>query len=204
MPTGYTAKIIDRDDVSFQEFALDCAKAFGANIRLRDEPADTPIQKYSPDSYYVKAMETARNEYARLLSMDESQRLAYGEEKKRSQIDEYRKYVADAEVKSARLNRMLKSVMEWTPPTDEHVGMKEFMIEQLQSTIQNDGNGSYYQDSIDRHMATDTGQYHADALKSSADSIEYYERKSREEIDRVDGRNDWNRKLIDSLPKGKK
>lgn len=57
MPTGYTADI--QNDITFQQFALNCACAFGACISLRDEPAGTQIQEvFEPDiKYYDKNIE---------------------------------------------------------------------------------------------------------------------------------------------------
>ena len=57
MPTGYTADI--KDGISFQTYALNCARAFGACVMLRDEPGD----------YHLKAMEKARNALAKLESL---------------------------------------------------------------------------------------------------------------------------------------
>lgn len=41
MPTGCTAKLHE-DDQSFRDFALTCARAFGATIAMREEPLDAP------------------------------------------------------------------------------------------------------------------------------------------------------------------
>lgn len=47
MPTGYTAAI--KYGITFKEFALDCARNFGACISMRDEPRETPI----PDEFIL-------------------------------------------------------------------------------------------------------------------------------------------------------
>ena len=39
MPTGYTADIVDGKPVTFQEFAMRCARAFAPEPELRDSPA---------------------------------------------------------------------------------------------------------------------------------------------------------------------
>lgn len=40
MPTGYTADI--KDGITFRDFALRCARAFGATIMQRDEDISIP------------------------------------------------------------------------------------------------------------------------------------------------------------------
>ena len=58
MPTGYTADIYEGNDVSFRDFALKCARAFGACIEQRDDDAnDKPklIEK-TKDNYHIKRL----------------------------------------------------------------------------------------------------------------------------------------------------
>ena len=60
MPTGYTHDI--PAGITFRQFALNCARAFGANIAMRDDPADKPIEVYEPSDYSAKAITKATNE----------------------------------------------------------------------------------------------------------------------------------------------
>lgn len=43
MPTGYTSIIDDNENVTFKEYALRCARGFGALMHLRDESLDKEI-----------------------------------------------------------------------------------------------------------------------------------------------------------------
>ncbi len=40
MPSGYTENIYYGKKVAFKDFALGCARAFGACVMQRDDPAD--------------------------------------------------------------------------------------------------------------------------------------------------------------------
>jgi hypothetical protein len=51
MPTGYTAMIEEREDVTFREFALTCARAFGACIMQRDNSLAEPPKPREVDKY---------------------------------------------------------------------------------------------------------------------------------------------------------
>ena len=61
MPTGYTLDLYDGKDITFEEFALRCARAFGALISMRDEPIDAPIpERFEPSDYHLKELEKAK------------------------------------------------------------------------------------------------------------------------------------------------
>jgi hypothetical protein len=67
MPTGYTAAI--KDGISFQQFAMACARAFGALVMMRDEPSSAPIPDFQPSNFHVEHLELARAELARLQAL---------------------------------------------------------------------------------------------------------------------------------------
>jgi hypothetical protein len=60
MPTGYTAKLYDGDQ-KFQDFAMECARAFGALIEMRDEPMNAKIpETFEPSEHHVNGLERAK------------------------------------------------------------------------------------------------------------------------------------------------
>ena len=80
MPTGYTAAIAD--GVTFEQFALNCARAFGALIDMRDEPSDAPIpERFEPSNYHEKKIAEINDELVRLkeMSQDEAKMVAHQE-----------------------------------------------------------------------------------------------------------------------------
>lgn len=55
MPTGYTAAVEDGTITEFDDFAWQCARAFGALIMMRDDPMSAPIpQKFEPTAEHVE------------------------------------------------------------------------------------------------------------------------------------------------------
>ena len=52
MPTGYTMILTEEKEIDFKEFALRCARNFGALIMMRDEPMDKEIPEEFPVSDY--------------------------------------------------------------------------------------------------------------------------------------------------------
>jgi len=66
MPTGYTAKLCEGEQ-SFGEFALGCARAFGACVMQREDSMDDLPKAREHDGdvgYYSRALETARRKAA--------------------------------------------------------------------------------------------------------------------------------------------
>jgi len=46
MPTGYTLDLYDGKNITFKEFVMKCAGAFGALISMKDESLDAPIPEH--------------------------------------------------------------------------------------------------------------------------------------------------------------
>lgn len=132
MPTGYTANVCDGKVTEFSDFAMQCARAFGALITMRDDPSDAPIpEEFKPSTYsadrYSEAKEKLRELRALTPEQVEVRALCAYEEavarvKQRNDAD-FRQ--------NDRIDAMLAKVAAWTPPTSDHVEMKNFMAEQL-------------------------------------------------------------------------
>lgn len=196
MPTGYTADI--KDGISFSTFALNCARAFGATITLRDESGggEKIPDQFEPSDYHSKALEKAEADLLALGEMtpEACQEQCYGDfaadeafrldhlQKNKAQIDSYRS--------------MLEQVKAWTPPSADHVGMKDFMIEQIESSIKFDDSSAYYGVPTERL----TGPEWLERKKEKAlKDIEYHKTKHAEEVQRTGQRNAWIKALRDSL-----
>lgn len=55
MPTGYTWDI--KDEITFEQFIMNCARAFGALVEMRDEPRDKKIpDELKPSDYHNKEL----------------------------------------------------------------------------------------------------------------------------------------------------
>lgn len=139
MPTGYTAAVIDGEITELNEFILSCSRAF--DIRFKENmDGDTKIlpSREIPDRY-EREVEEARKELeeARNLSDSEAYELAKQDFAEQCRHwDEHKKQKAE---NLDRLQYMLDQVKQWIPPTSQHEGIKNFMIQQLEDTIEHDG-----------------------------------------------------------------
>lgn len=193
MPTGYTHSI--SEGISFEKFTLNCAKAFGALISMRDEPNDAPIPtEIKPDDYHSKAIVKAKTD----LRKYEAMKLPEAEKLCQKAYDNELKRIAEAEAKDAKLKTdyelMLAKVKKWTPPTTEHHGLKKFMIEQIESSI--DWDCGYERDKPRKQNAE---QWLLEQKRQAIKDIDYHTKKNDEEIKRCAERTKWIQDLLKSL-----
>lgn len=195
MPTGYTAKLVDEGQ-TFNEFVLTCARAFGACITLRDDPLSADIPKFEPTDYHKKAINSAIRKKDRLEAMTPAQASRYGMNEREKEIKSIKNTLKKANLQNDRIYKMLKAVRGWTPPTEEHDGLKTFMIEQLEMSLDD---MNYWNGRLAEINDKSELSYYTDALALAKRDILYHIEENRKEIERVNGRNKWVEDLKASL-----
>lgn len=198
MPTGYTEGI---EKLSFNQFVWKCARAFGAFIMQREDSLNSkPVLEESLDGYYTTALQEAKDALAVFDSKSEKQRLKDAEQEIRKEIKATEKALAEKENLLKCYERKLAEAKAWIPPSDDHQGLKEFMISQITDSIRHDCDLSYYRNSLEK-LETESFKCRVDEIhKRLVSNIKYYAEQSREEHDRVTSRNRWKRQLLDSVP----
>lgn len=187
MPTGYTAAV--QKGISFDEYALNCARAFGALVTMRDEPSDKAIpEKLEPSDYHLKAkveLESKLKDFSVIGNIEASKRAL----KEFDAAELYRANKLKEEgVIEGRYNEMLSKAKEWVSPSKDHDKLKEFMISQLEESIKFDCGSSYYE----KPTAKITGdQWLSEQIGKAHKDIAYHIGKYREEVKRTDSRNEW-------------
>lgn len=195
MPTGYTADVADGKVTDFRTFALRCARAFGATIMQRDDPMSEPPKPREVDDYYTRAVAERKAKIAALDAMtveeaNDAAALAYGEALKR-----HRESIQRNTDTRNRYNAMLAEAMAWEPPTPEHAGLKDFMVEQLTEGRKFDT--GYTPEPPTRQ----SGEFWLAHEKAEASRSLAYARESlAKEIERAEGANAWIAALYDALP----
>ncbi len=197
MPTGYTHKLMESGQ-PFPEFIMSCARAFGALMTMRDDPADAPIpEKFEPSNYSVKALAKAERDLSRLSRLNAKQRLAFGQRAKRKAVATRRKWAEQHRKEDARLEDMERQVKAWTPPSPDHVGLRDFMLDQIK--ISKNG-PDYWGGLVTAEEVKEPMQFFIDALAEAARSIDYHRKEIAQENKRVDDRNRWVKQLRASIP----
>lgn len=196
MPTGYTADVKDGKVTTFPEFALQCARAFGALIEMRDDPKDAPIpDEFTPSEYHVTALAKAEARLAELATydLDRAEREAGAEYVARLKYEREREERRLAE--KARYEAMLDKVLAWEPPTEQHVEMKKFMVDQLESSIGFDCSPIAWPEPV----KSSPQEWLAAARASAEHDVEYHTKHLAEDRERAAGRTAWVAALRQSL-----
>lgn len=193
MPTGYTHKI--KDGQSFEDFVWGCARAFGALVTMRDEPLDAPIpDKFTVDSYEVEHLAAAKAKLAKLESYKIGDWEGENEADYQKRLAAYQELSDKRNAEDVAYRAMLARVSAWQPPTSEHVGLKDFMDQQIRDSIRFDCG---YSPDIPEPMTVE--EYRDKTLEYARKEVKRAEEYLNEEIDRVNTRNEWLQKLRESL-----
>jgi hypothetical protein len=194
MPTGYTAII--QDGGTFEQFVWACARQFGALIMMRDEPSNAKVpEKFEPSDFYEKELEQAKARLLKLTSMSQDElREEYGNHLKKLDAAKIERRERDASTK-ARYEAALEKARAWVPPTPDHKGLKDFMISQIQESIDFDIIGPGY----DPKYLT-FGEWKAEEKERALRNIERYSTEHVKELERTKGRNAWVDALRKSVP----
>jgi hypothetical protein len=193
MPSGFTNDLYDGKDVSFQGFTMKCARAFGALIMMRDERLDAEIVPEKVSTFHTDALARAKAELAEAQAMTMTKAKALAQEAYNDSLKRHQEEALRTDALVSRYQKMLDEVKAWEPPTESHVGLKTFMIEQLTTGLQHD----CYQ--MELPTLEDPGEYMKSALGCAQNSVEYHTTGLAAETARVKERNQWVADLRNSL-----
>ena len=197
MPTGYTSDLYEGKDVTVSDFILGCARAFGALVTMRDDRKDAPIPDEFPASdYHADAVATAEAWLDEVRSMDTDDIAEIADRDYSQSLNRWRERRAQAHDRRVRYERMLAEVRAWTPPTGEHVGLRDFMVEQLTRSIDFDCSMTY----DDRPTRLAPFEWRAQQIEKAQHDIEYHRREHEKEVQRATERSQWVQALRESLP----
>lgn len=201
MPTGYTANVQNGSVVTLKDYASLCARAFTPLIELRDEPLtpELPDEIKTNTTYTEKRIEEDTQKLAEVRAWTEEEANnkaieAYVTEKQRilGILDESR-------IQTNRYETMLAKVREWQPPSEDHISLKNFMINQLLDSIQHDSMEDYYGKALKELKPMDGSKYREIMIETYTDSLAYHEEHLAKIITRTTERNKWLQQLKESL-----
>lgn len=201
MPTGYTAPLHDGQDITFDQFALRCSRAMGAAVMQRDESIDVEIKLREVEGYYQERVDKARAEVLDAESRNHDEWLALQEKEIHDAAAAREKEIIETAAIRHRYVSMLRAVERWTPPTDEHFGLKRFMIDQLTESLKFDCGGwpvsnPWFTDVPSRVSAA---EYKARVMARLMKNLDYATTALSEEYARVRSQNEWVTALRESL-----
>ena len=197
MPTGYTAPVADGTITSLRAYALQCARAFGATITMRDDPQDAEIpERFEPSHFYSEQLTKAlaRLRHLQALSPIEAQREM--QQQHSAAMARWRERSWDDARQRVRYQKMIHAVCYWEPPTSEHRGLRSFMLKQLDDSFDFDCGGQYLQ----MPRLQRWPEWLAEQIAKAECDIDYYAEHQVAENERAATRTAWVRELRASLP----
>lgn len=198
MATGYTAGVADGKVTEFPDFAMQCARAFGALIMMRDDPHNAEIpEEFEPSTFYAERLAEARERLAVLEAMTPDGIVQAAQASNEQAAAAFAENRARQEKIVARYRAMLEKVEAWVPPSLDHVEMKDFMRQQLESSIDFD---SY---DLAAPEAEEAGDWYAREVGAARRDITRYAEEHEKEVERTRERNRWVRQLRGSLEETK-
>jgi hypothetical protein len=188
--TGYTYDLVEKN-LSFKEFTIKCARAIGYLIEMRDEPLDAPIpDEFEPDSYYLDRMYEAEQDLVYYESMTKAEKIAEGKRIQAEELNGHIESLKKSEHEERVLKEMLVNVEAWNPPTEEHEGLKKFMLEQLKCSM-HDSNTQSYKNWIEHTKTKNPESYIDELIERSRENVPYYKRLYDEEVEQTAKKNAW-------------
>jgi hypothetical protein len=199
MPTGYTADI--ENDITFEDYVLGCARAFGATMHQRDDNMkDKPKLRNTESSYHVDALSRAKTEVAKLEAMrGVNDRTAFGKKVIEEETASNQEYFNKKVSLRNKYEAMLQKAYNWFPPTLDHENLKKFMIEQITQSIDFDCDTKYAMDRLTELSKANPLDKYNDALRRAYKDVEYHETELMKERERNADANKWISALYDSL-----
>jgi hypothetical protein len=203
MPTGYTAGILDGEITSFQQFAKICMKNFGAVMHMRDEPLSAEYKPRTPSGYHTKALTEANALLKQVKTLSDDQIVT----KRKLELEERKSYLTEQLLKCAddaiKLNLILQDAIKYQPPTEEHIGIKEFMVSQLLSTLDFDCKPDYTQSSL-KEVESELQTLNADSIRQqlrekAENDIRYHRVEHAKELTRCTEANQWVYSFLKSI-----
>lgn len=196
MPTGYTAGVADGTITTFREYAMQCARAFGACITLRDDPLSAEIPDFKPSDYHEKALAEAEEELAAFVAMDESDLRKMHEREMEENAASGREYMEKKRLTLQRYSSMLAAAKAFSPPSPEHEKYAKFIVSQLQYSIQFDCDTSHSEQLMTQ---VPFEQWVSDKLERLRWNVDYHHKSHREEVERTAARNKWISQLKEAI-----
>ena len=206
MPTGYTAGILDGKINTFEEFATVCTRAFGATIHMRDNPMDSPYEPRTPSDYYTNSIQSKRERLEEIESMSDEKIVEDFNTQLEADLKYHQTKMEEDKRNLEKLNSMIESAKSWVPPTEDHQPFRNFMIEQIETTIKVDGDPSYHVNKIVEikkqiEEGINPNEYREETIQEIKRQISYHETEHQKELVRCKDSNEWMEKFFESIKK---
>lgn len=203
MPTGYTAGIISGETKTFQDFAKQCMRAFGATIHMRDENMDKEYEPRTPSDYHTKELEKLKKRLEIVNTYSDDNLIELKKTELEKDLEYHNKRIHEIKESKLKLETFLESSVKYNAPTPEHQGIKDFMIDQIKKTIDFDCSTKYHDEKVFK-ISTQLSDLNANVIrfemiKNIQKDIDYHVKEQNAEVKRCAEYNQWVEAFLSSL-----
>lgn len=192
MPTGYTHRVQTGEVTEFRDFAMACARAFGACITMRDDSADAPIpDEFKPSNYFRKSLDKALAHYHKVAAMTTAEAVESLAEHNAEQAKGRTSWEERNADYKRRYEAMLAKVEAWTPPTADHEELKRFMVSQLTESIKFDCHDGDFAERCCPSFNGTAADWLAHLRNKAAEDVAYRKKAWDDEVERCRRRTKW-------------
>ena len=159
-------------------------------------------KSFEPDNYYKERYDKA------LLALEEAKKLTFEDAKIQmrtayeNRISDYKRYAEKEIAMNEKYAKVRNEVEAWTPPTDEHNGLKKFALEQIDMCVTKQKYiDEYIEKSKEEFDGSDKAvrQYMDGNIKMCQEQVDRAYESWQEELERVKSKNEWMSKFLESL-----
>lgn len=195
--TTHFLELLFNQDQDLAAFALSCARGMSILGYWRDcDNLPDPLVPHPSQQQYVDKQRGVLND---LIVRWRDEGDAAGRAIRDREIAWYREQLERDEERGRKVEAMLAAVRTWQPPSADHAGLKDFMLQQLGvfSSM-----ADWYRNQIAKLEAKPPSEIIAAQIAEAEQSLTYAEEEQRKTIERVRRARTWLAELRASLPPG--
>jgi len=203
MANEFTSEILNGNIETIKDYAFTCSKAFGATAHQKDEPLNTPLRNVEVGKDNLKASKRLEKQLKDFKLMSDEQ--LFEDEKKALEKTRlhYSSKIDLIKAAKKKCSNLLRDAQVWTPPTDDHNVLKDFMIKNLKSVIEFDCDikpiNELIEDIDGRISTIDVDGIRERQIKSLEQQIDYHIQSHKLDVSHSEQSNEWLTKLIKSF-----
>ena len=183
--TGYTEKIESGYIETGKEFLILCCRAFGFDMEHMSKEMPPAI---SPDPYFKKRVESAEQDLEIALNMTLEEAKVLAEEEYKEMESLYKKSFDESIKTNQKYEEIREEILKWDPPTENHLRLKEFALEQIDRSIHS--LYSLYEDALKNGMRSPS-EYRLYHIKMCEERLARVKEMYEEHMESVNERNQW-------------
>jgi hypothetical protein len=193
--TGHVSNALKNGE-DFNAFVWNCARAFGALVDIRGN-SEAKIPKQLKQSNYYKRIIAESKKALAALPKKAAAKLSLGEKLKEKDLKWWQRQLDEVVKNNAKISSLLTEAKEWIPPTKDHENLKEYMVTQLTSSLNDTG---YYHEAISQAMNRTPLEYIEKREEELKDNIIRCTKHQEEEDNSIESKNKWLKELRNSVP----